>query len=345
MLSRRSIEDTKKLFISTDTKPIQIGDIFDGGFRDDHYHKTFTEQAQKAEQELFFAQGEHESKVHESKKAKSDRGKRSEQKSASKDSEVVQADLDKILVATCWVWDDKQYSENITKLEYLVQANADINTRQGIGYFRETLLSRMLYEDEKKHKLQRALINLADLFSLEPKEPNTKRAVVTTPFSIVTSKYEFDLMELMLQRDCEPNRIALNGMTPLISICRFNPRKSKAEQNKRFRCLELLVQFEGPDARRLKRNWAKIWDEIWPDGGEEVWLIVASFCIPNINVHPTFKDKNAVEWLSEYDNPMLFYEEGLKLISEAATTQKEKYWPKNRVEYIRLFKPHWAKDN
>merc|ERR1719285_857710 len=145
----------------------------------------------------------------------------------------------------------------------------------------------------------------------------------------------------MLQKDCEPNRILLNGMTPLISICRYNARKSEDEHNMRFRCLELLVQFEGSDARKLKRRWARIWEEIWPDGGEGVWLIVASFCIPNINAFPTFKNKNVVDWLCDYNNPTLFIDKGLELLG-GHLYETTTYWPKNREEHIRMFNPHWA---
>jgi len=343
LLERKSIEDTRELFLSSNTKPIQLGENFDGGFRDDCYHKTFTEQAKKAEYELFF-----NTELHKSKKANSDRRTQSEQKSDSiEDTEFDQVKIDKVLVATCLVWDDKQYSENIKKLKYLVEANADINTRQGVGPFRQTLLTRMLYEDEKKQRLQRALINLADLYSLEPKESNNTFGVSNTPLCIVSSRYDFDLMKLMLERNCEPNRISSNGMTALISICRYNARRSENKyNNKRLKCLELLVDFEGPDARKLKRRWARTLDEIYPEGGEEVWLIIVDFCIPNINVTPIFRENNAEEWLDNYDNPDLFYQKGMKLIvGLCETSQKEKYWPNNREGYIRMFNPHWVRGN
>jgi len=344
LVRRRSIEDTKTLYRETNTKPIEIGAIFNGGHRDAYYHKSFTQEAQRAEQELFFNRD-----TEESKKTDSDREKQHQQKWAMKlnidDPEFNQEKVDKILVATCMVWDDAKYNENITKLQLLVQANADINTKQGGGMFKQTLLIRMMYEDEHKLRLQRALINFADRASLEPRASLEARRD-KTPLEIVSSSYNYDIMKLLLDRNCEPNRIAKNGMTPLITICRFNSRNAGDKYTeRRLRCLELLVNHEGPDARRLKAMWAKEWDRICPDTLEQAWLIVADFCIPNINVRPAFKEKNVADYLQNYDNPSLFDSEGVKLVGRLckdAVVQKEKYWPNNREDYIRMFSPDWA---
>jgi len=337
LLSRRSIKDTKTLFRETNAKPIEIGTFLDSGHRDAYYHKSFTREAQKAEQELFFnAKGE------EPEKKDSDRVKHRQQNWAMKhnifDPQFDQEKVDKILVATCMVWDDKNYTENIAKLELLVQANADINTRQGGGIFRQTLLNRMLFEDDRKLRLQRALINFADHDSLEPRTGKT-------PLEIASSNYNYQIMKLLLDRNCEPNRIAKSGITPLISICRHNVRYAGDQYtDKRLRCLELLVNHEGPDARKLKAIFAKELERICPDGIQQAWLNVADFCIPNINVRPAFKEKNVADYLQSYDNPSLFDSKGLELVGRLckdAVVQKEKYWPKDREEYIRMFRPSW----
>jgi len=335
---RRSIKDTKTLFKETNAKPIELGTFLDSGHRDAYYHKSFTREAQKAEQELFF-----NGKVEEPEKTDSDRPKHHQQDWAMKhnifDPQFNQEKVDKILVTTCMVWDDKNYKENITKLELLVQANADINTRQGGGMFNETLLNRMLYEDERKLRLQRALIKFADHDSLEP-------TMGKTPLEIACSNYNYEIMKLLLDRNCEPNRIAKTGITPLISICRHNIRFAGDQYtDKRLRCLELLVNHEGPDARKLKKKFAELLDRICPDGIQKAWLNVADFCIPNINVRPEFKDKNVADYLQSYDNPSLFDSKGLQLVGKLckdAVVQKEKYWPKDRDEYIRTFRPRWV---
>jgi len=337
LFRRRSIGDTKTLFKRNNTKPIEIGKIFDGGHRDAYYHKSFTQEAQRAEKELFF-----DGVDEESKKTNSDLVVHHQPKWAMRlniyDPEFNQDKMDKILVATCMVWDDTKYNENLTKLELLVQANADINTTQGGGMFKQTLLIRMMYEDERKLRLQRALINFADQDSLEPR-------VGKTPLEIVSSSYNYEIMKLLLDRNCEPNRIAKNGMTPLITICRYNSRNAGDEYTeKRLKCLNLLVNHEGPDARKLKKRFAEQCKEMFPDGIEQAWLNVADFCIPNINVRPTFKEKNVADYLQCYDNPSSFDIEGLELVGrlcDDAAIQKEKYWPKDREEYIKLFEPDW----
>jgi len=334
---RRSIKDTKTLFKETNAKPIEIGTLLNSGHRDAYYHKSFTREAQKAEQELFF-----NGKGEESEKTDSDRPKHHQQNWAMKhnifDPQFDQAKVDKILVTTCMVWDDKNYKENITKLELLVQANADINTRQGGGIFTQTLLNRMLFEDDRKLRLQRALIQFADHDSLEP-------IVGKTPLEIASSNYNYEIMKLLLDRNCEPNRIAKSGITPLISICRHNVLYAGDEYtDKRLRCLELLVNHEGPDARKLKTNFAKLLDKICPDGIQQAWMNVADFCIPNINVRPEFKKKNVADYLQSYDNPFVFDSKALKLVHtlcKDAAIQKEKYWPKDREEYIKMFRPRW----
>jgi len=336
---RTSIEDTRKLFKRNNTQPLIIGNNFDGGFRDDYYHKSFTEEAQKAEKELFFNIG-----GAISRKKCSSEGKKHEEKSELKindDPEFDQDKVDKILVATCMLWDDSEYDTNISKLKLLVDANADISTSKGGGMWRESLLVRMMFEDEKKKRLQLALIKFADRTSLEPK-------IGKTPLSIACSYYKYDLMKLLLDRNCEPNRIAKNGMTPLISICRYDSRKAGDEYTaNRLRCLELLVNYEGPDAKELKERWAIKWDTICPNGANIAWRNVADYCIPNINVRPTFKDKSVLDYLQSYDNPSDFDEAGLYLIGVLCTdavTQKEKYWPGNSKEYLRMFDPDWARD-
>jgi len=341
LFRRRSIGDTKTLFKRTNTKPIQIGKIFDGGHRDAYYHKSFTQEAQRAEKELFF-EGEDE----ESKNTNTGFEVHHKPNWAMKlniyDPEFNQEKMDKILVATCMVWDDTNYNQNLIKLELLVQANADINTKQGGGMFKQTLLTRMMYEGERKLRLQRALINFADKDSLEPR-------VGKTPLEIVSSSYNYEIMRLLLDKNCEPNRIAKNGLTPLITICRYNSRNAGDEQTKkRLKCLKLLVNHEGPDARELKNRYAKQWNRMCPDGIEQAWYNVADFCIPNINVRPAYKEKNVADYLQSYDNPCLFDSEGLELVGRLckdAAKQKEKYWPKDRQEYIKLFEPRWAKDD
>jgi len=337
LLTRRSIEDTKTLFRRTNTKPIEIPKSFDGGHRDAYYHKSFTQEAQRAEKELFF-DGEDE----ESKKTDTDLEIHHQPKWAMKlnfnDPDFNQEKVDKILVATCLVWDDTKYNENVTKLELLVQANADINTTQGTGFLKNTLLTKMMYEDEKKLKLQRALINFANLDSLEPR-------VGKTPLAIVCGTYNYEIMKLLLDKNCEPNRIATNGLTPLITICRHKSAGDGDDTVKRLACLKLLVNHEGPDARKLKQAFAKQWDRMCPDGIEQAWLNVADFCIPNINVFPEFRKKNVLTYLSSYENPSSFISEGLKLLGKLcrdAVSQKEKYWPKDREEYIKMFRPRWA---
>jgi len=338
LFKRRSIEDTKTLFKRTKTQPIEIGKIFDGGHRDAYYHKSFTQEAQRAEKELFFDGEDEESKntntleVHHQPNWA--------MKLNIYDPEFNQEKMDKILVATCMVWDDTNYNQNLTKLELLVQANADINTKQGGGMFKQTLLIRMMYEGERKLRLQRALINLADHDALEPR-------VGKTPLEIVSSSYNYEIMKLLLDKNCEPNRIAKkNGMTPLITICRYNSRYAGDEfTEKRLKCLNLLVNHEGPDARKLKKRFAEEWDNMCPDGIEKAWLNVADFCIPNINVQPAFKGKNVADYLQSYDNPTLFDKEALELVGRLckdAVVQKEKYWPRDRQEYIKLFEPRWA---
>merc|ERR1719317_994903 len=135
-----------------------------------------------------------------------------------------------------------------------------------------------------------------------------------------------------------------SGLTPLIRICRYNSRYSGSENNaKRLKCLDLLVNYEGPDAQRLKSRWSEIWYNISPFSIREVaWGHIADYCIPNINVRPEFRGKNATDFLRSYENPREFDIEGLNLIEHlyaATCNDTEKYWPKTREEYKTLFNP------
>jgi len=314
------------------TRPLNIGERFNSGHRDDNYHREFARDAQRVEQEMFYAEGKENTITCRPmlKRSHTVSGVRS----------LDRHKLDKILVATCEYYEDMKFDEQITKVKLLLKANADINTTQGVGLWKQPLIARMLYS--KNEKLIEELIKLVDLSSLQP-NVNYNESLLTS----ACGRTQYKIIDLLLKSKCEPNRIEKTGMTPLIYLCRF---QYKDNDDERLRCLKLLVNFEGEDARTLKKRWIDTWSRLSPYDLDPIpWMIVANFCIPNINVLPKFTklvgSETARACLSDYRNSQYFKEEALKLIGHHfrdARCQKENYWPSTKDAYVKMFKPSWG---
>jgi len=306
---KKSAEEIRTHY--NDTEAIDPSGIFDQGHKDDYYYRNSLQDAQKVEKELFYDEND----IH----ARFDQEK-----------------LNKVLVGTYMIWTDDKYDTLFPKIELLVEAKADINTTWGGGIFRSTLLERTFYGKHKK--LKRALVKVADPLTLEPR-------VGKSIFSLACERCDYSMMKILIEKNCEPNRIGPNGTTPLITLClHYTHEDEDIDHKEQLKCIELLVNFEGPDARSLKAMWANKWEEVCPEIMGTVWREVADFCIPNINVRPAFRGETAQQHLRSYKNPTSFTEKATALLGHLfndAWTQKEKYWPRDRDQYKRLFNSKW----
>jgi hypothetical protein len=259
LLIKKSVEETRTLYRST--QPIDSSGMFNQGFRDDNYYRTFVQDAQKAEIEVFY---DEQNEVH---------------------SKFDQEKLTKILVGTYLIWNDDKFDTLFPKIQLLVEAKADINTTYGGGMFRTSLIERTF--SSKHKKLRQALINLADPLTLEPK-------VGKSMLSLACDRCDYIMMKILLGKNCEPNRIEDDGRTPLITLCwHWTHQDEDIDYEQQLKCIELLLNFEGPDAKTLKAIWVKKWLKVCPDSIAINLTEVADFCIPNINVRPVFKGETA----------------------------------------------------
>jgi len=336
-----SFDDTRKLY-RTNTEPISSEGMFAGSFKDDNYYRTFVEDAQLTEQEVFYKETNEEKKDEETRSCKGlccclrKSKSKSKPKLLIKNTTVDQGKLNKILVGIYLSWDDEKFDVLFPKIELLLGAKADINTTWGGGIFSQPLIARVFYSEHEK--LRRALINAADYESLEPKEGQSL-------FALACERTNYSMMDLLLKKNSEPNRIEDNGMTPLITLCKsWTHREEDTDYVEQLNCIKLLVTFEGPDAKKLKRNWAVKFEKICPDSIGQAWYEVADFCIPNINVLPKSRGQTAEDHLDSYKNPELFRTRGMALLRHLfndAKLQKETYWPKDRDIYKKMFKSKW----
>jgi len=342
------IENTKKLYRQK-TQPITMGGRFAAGNKDDSYYASWITESQETEQEVFYNEGVEEREVvDETHQRRCPCSSNDNHKSKTKQAETVvkrstkfdREKLDKILVGVYLTWDDDKFDTLIPKLQLLVKVKADINTTWGSGLFTTSLLQRSFYG--KHEKLRHALINMADSKSLEPRAEKSL-------LSLACEMCNYNTIKILLEKNCEPNRIEKNGTTPLIKLCRHSTHKDDdTDYVEQLKCIELLLSYEGPDARTLKAKWIRKWEKNCPKSIGSIgnaWYEVADFCIPNINVRPADAEgKTAISHLMHYKNSALFTSSVKRLLDhlyDDARFNKEKYWPRERIEYKNLFKSNW----
>jgi len=332
-------------FIGKKTEPITIGEKFAGGNKDDSYYASSIMESQETEREVFYDEGVIEQKIYD--EPRKSRGLcccngRRESK-AKKTQTVVKRNtkidtekLDKILVGIYLTWDDDKFDTLFPKLNLLVDLKADINTTWGAGIFEKSLLERTFYS--KHEKLRHGLINMVDSKLLEPIADQSL-------FSLACEMCNYNTMELLLAKNCEPNRIARNGTTPLMKLCKYSTHKDgDTDYAEQLKCIELLVNFEGPDAKTLKAKWIRKWEKKCPESIGNAWHEIADFCIPNVNVRPSANGNTAEDHLLHYNNSELFITRGKQLLNhlfDDVRCNKEKYWPRDRNEYKKQFKSNW----
>jgi len=312
---QRSFYDIRQIYRSK-TEPITCDDRFNGSFKDDNYYRTFIEDAIRTEQEVFYAEEKNERK--NDKRAVS-----------------FQEKLDKILVGISLIWDEDKYDTLFPKMEYLIEAKADINTTWGAGIFSKPLIKRVFYTSH--FKLRRALIDVADEESLKPRKGQSL-------FSLACDRTDFKTMEILLKKNCEPNRIQENGTTPLMALCRdWTHREEDIGHVEQLKCIKLLTTFEGPDARKLKTKYANDWAATFPNIIGKAWKEVADFVIPNVNVLPTCRGKTAKELLKSWKNDQDFITEVMALLGDLFKDARshKPYWPSDREEYKKMFDSNW----
>jgi len=311
-----------------------------GSFKDDKYYRTLIEDAKLTEQEVFY-----DNEMNEEKKNEENRSckvlcccwRKSKSQPKFKNRTVDQGKLNKILVGAYLSWDDEKFDILYPKIELLLAAKADINTTWGGGLFSQPLIARLIYSDHEK--LSRALIKEADYESLEPR-------VGPSLFALACERSNYTTMDLLLKKNSEPNRIDENGITPLITLCNSDThREEDTNYVEQLNCIKLLLTFEGPDAKKLKENWAVKFEKSCPDSIGKAWYKVADFCIPNINVLPKSEGKTAEDHLKSNKNPASFQTGGFALLRHLfndARLQKETYWPRDRDIYKKMFNSKWA---
>jgi len=317
-------ENIKKLYREK-TEPINVGGRFAGGYRDDSYYASFTIESQKIEKEVFYDEAMEQQEM--------DYEPTTDKRCTKFDTEK----LNKILVGVYLIWEDDKFDTLFPKLKLLVEAKADITTTLGSGIISSSLLQRTFYG--KHEKLRHGLINLADSESLEPRADQSL-------FSVACEMCSYNTMKLLLTKNCEPNRMDKWGKTPLMKLCMYSTYKGdNTDYVEQLKCIELLLSFEGPDAKTLKAKWIRKWENNCPESIGSAWREIADFCIPNINVRPSDnKWKTAKDHLLHYQNPDLFITGGKQLLDhlfDDARCNKEKYWPRDRNEYKKLFKSNW----
>jgi len=325
--------EVKKLYRQNTAGPIDMSGMFNDGYRDDNHYRTLTQDAIIAEKEMFYPSEDEEPEPEEKIMSMRFFHRR---KSVPTNLKFDQDKLTKILVGICTVWDDSQFEQQLPKIKALLNAKADINTTRGSGFFRTSLIARML--SDRHPKLREALINLADPSSLQPDSGESLLTVACGMASHCT-------VELLLNKNCEPNRIEENGMTPLIQLFLL---ADEGKYKPALKCIKLLINHEGKDAMTLKEQWAKKCMNLCPDILDELaWIVVFGFCIPNINVLPCFTNYNGSQdaraCLNNYRKSQEFQNDAKALIGhifEDARHQEEKYWPKNKEEYIKMFNHH-----
>jgi len=324
--------EIKKLYRQNTAGPIDMRGKFNGGYRDDNHYRTLTQDAIKAEKEMFYPSDNEEP---EKKIVSMPFFRR--RKSVPVRLKFDQKKLDQVLIGICTVWDDSQFENQLPKLKALLSAKADINTTKGSGLFSESLIARM--SSDRHPKLREALINLADPPSLEPDSGESLLTMACGKASVST-------VELLLNKNCEPNRIEVKGMTPLIQLFLFADEETYEPA---LKCLKLLLNHEGKDAMSLKKQWAKKCMNVCPGIlQEEYWIVVFDFCIPNLNVLPEFTNfigsQDALKCLNHYKKSQEFQNDAKALIGHLfvdARYQQEKYWPKSREKYIKMFNHNW----
>lgn len=309
---QRSFHATKELYRSS-TKPITSEGMFNGGFKDDNYYRTFIEDATRTEQEIFY----------------------DEEKNEQENDKQFQEKLNKILVGIYLIWDEKKYDTLFPKVKYLLEVKADINTTWGAGIFSKPLIKRVFYTSH--FKLRRALIEAADEESLKPRKGQSL-------FSLACDRTHYETMEILLKKNCEPNRIEENGTTPLMALCRhWTHRDEDIGHVEQLKCIELLTTFEGPDARKLKTKYANDWRATFPKIIGKAWYEVADFLIPNVNVLPVSRDQTAQNHLKSWKNDQDFITNGMALLGHLFRDARshKPYWPRDREEYKKMFNSNW----
>jgi len=310
-----SFNAIKELY-RNNTEPISLDGMFNGSFKDDNYYRTFTEDAKRTEHEVFYAE---EKYAWES----------------DKKAGCFQEKMNKILVGIYLVWNDEKYDILFPKIKHLLNAKADINTTWGGGLFSQTLIKRVFYSNH--FKLRSALIDLADPETLEPRTGQSL-------FSLACQRTDYKTMLLLLQKNCEPNRIEENGTTPLMALCmHWTHRDEDIGYVEQLKCIKLLLTFEGPDAKKLKTKWAKEWEAVCPVNLGPVWSEIADLLIPNINVLPASKGKTAEDHLRSWRNDYSFMTQGIALLGDLFkdVLHHKPYWPRDREAYKQTFNSNW----